>query len=164
MERPWGDDEVLWLEEHDQYSMWVRDTGEDALSEGVPNEPNWGASRTALTNLQHHHLRGEGASYRGAQRHTGYRQQRRNRVVAGPGTPGSNIAGASKAGGGITGGGIIRMRRILLRVHQGLAWVVLVGLLLQFYWVGMALFGATSFELHRIGDICWLYPSCSFWS
>jgi O-antigen ligase len=42
------------------------------------------------------------------------------------------------------------MRRILLRVHQGLAWVVLVGLLLQFYWVGMALFGATSFELHRI--------------
>jgi hypothetical protein len=41
------------------------------------------------------------------------------------------------------------MRRILLRVHQGLAWVVLAGLLLQFYWAGMALFGATSFEFHR---------------
>jgi hypothetical protein len=41
------------------------------------------------------------------------------------------------------------MRRILLRIHQGLAWVVLVGLLLQFYFVGMALFGGTSFEFHR---------------
>jgi hypothetical protein len=41
------------------------------------------------------------------------------------------------------------MRRILLRIHQGLAWVVLVGLLLQFYFVGMALFGGMSFEFHR---------------
>jgi hypothetical protein len=41
------------------------------------------------------------------------------------------------------------MRRILLWIHQGLAWVVLVGLLLQFYFVGMALFGGTSFEFHR---------------
>jgi ABC-type polysaccharide/polyol phosphate export permease len=41
------------------------------------------------------------------------------------------------------------MRRILLWIHQGLAWVVLVGLLLQFYFVGMALFGGTSFEFNR---------------
>jgi hypothetical protein len=41
------------------------------------------------------------------------------------------------------------MRRILLRVQQGLAWVVLVGLLLQFYLVGLALFGVISFEFHR---------------
>ena len=41
------------------------------------------------------------------------------------------------------------MQRIILYVHQGLAWVVLAGLLLQFYWAGMALFGATSFEFHR---------------
>jgi hypothetical protein len=41
------------------------------------------------------------------------------------------------------------VQRIILYVHQGLAWVVLAGLLLQFYWAGMALFGATSFEFHR---------------
>ena len=41
------------------------------------------------------------------------------------------------------------MRHILLRVQQGLAWVVLVGLFLQFYLVGLALFGVTSFEFHR---------------
>jgi hypothetical protein len=41
------------------------------------------------------------------------------------------------------------MRRILLRIHQGLAWVILVGLLLQFYSVRMALFAAASFEFHR---------------
>lgn len=41
------------------------------------------------------------------------------------------------------------MRRIILYIHQGLAWVVLAGLLLQFYLAGMALFGAASFEFHR---------------
>jgi Family of unknown function (DUF6220) len=41
------------------------------------------------------------------------------------------------------------MQRIILYVHQGLAWGVLVSLLLQFYLAGMALFGATSFEFHR---------------
>jgi hypothetical protein len=55
-----------------------------------------------------------------------------------------DIAAASQEGGGI-----VWMRRILLRVQQGLAWVVLVGLLLQFYLVGLALFGVTSFEFHR---------------
>jgi hypothetical protein len=41
------------------------------------------------------------------------------------------------------------MQRVISRVHQGLAWVVLAGVLLQFYLAGMALFGAASFEIHR---------------
>jgi hypothetical protein len=41
------------------------------------------------------------------------------------------------------------VQRIILYVHQGLTWVVLVSLLLQFYLAGMALFGVTSFEFHR---------------
>jgi ABC-type polysaccharide/polyol phosphate export permease len=41
------------------------------------------------------------------------------------------------------------MRRVISRVHQGLAWLVLAGVLLQFYLAGMALFGVGSFELHR---------------
>jgi hypothetical protein len=41
------------------------------------------------------------------------------------------------------------MQRIILDVHHGLAWGVLVSLLLQFYLAGMALFGAASFEFHR---------------
>jgi hypothetical protein len=41
------------------------------------------------------------------------------------------------------------MRQIILRVQQGLAWAVLAGLVLQIYFAGLALFGATSFELHR---------------
>jgi Family of unknown function (DUF6220) len=41
------------------------------------------------------------------------------------------------------------MRRVILYVHQGLAWVILAGVLLQFYLAGMALFGAASFEFHR---------------
>jgi hypothetical protein len=41
------------------------------------------------------------------------------------------------------------MRRTILYVHQGLAWVVLANLLLQFYLAGMALVGATTFEFHR---------------
>jgi hypothetical protein len=41
------------------------------------------------------------------------------------------------------------MQRTILYVHQGLAWVVLAGLFLQFYLAGMGLFGAASFEFHR---------------
>jgi hypothetical protein len=50
------------------------------------------------------------------------------------------------------------MQRIILYVHQALAWVVLVSLLLQFYWAGMALFGATSFEFHRTWDYLLAIP------
>lgn len=42
------------------------------------------------------------------------------------------------------------MKQIILRVQQGLARAVLVGLLIQFYLAGMALFGAASFEFHRM--------------
>lgn len=41
------------------------------------------------------------------------------------------------------------MRRVISRIHQGLAWLVLAGVLLQFYLAGMVLFVGTSFELHR---------------
>lgn len=42
------------------------------------------------------------------------------------------------------------MRRIVSRVHRGLAWVAMAGFVVQFYLVGAALFGVTTFELHRI--------------
>jgi hypothetical protein len=41
------------------------------------------------------------------------------------------------------------MRQIVSRVHHGLAWVALAGFAVQFYLVGAALFGVTTFELHR---------------
>ena len=45
------------------------------------------------------------------------------------------------------------MQRIISRIHQGLARIFLAGLLLQFYLAGTALFGAASFQPHRmLGD------------
>ena len=42
---------------------------------------------------------------------------------------------------------------MLARILQGLAWLVVGGLLLQIYLAGAALFGATSFQPHRaLGD------------
>jgi hypothetical protein len=41
------------------------------------------------------------------------------------------------------------MQRILSQIHQGLAWIFLAGLLLQFYLAGAAMFGVGSFEPHR---------------
>src|SRR5688572_25012012 len=38
---------------------------------------------------------------------------------------------------------------ILRRIHTGLAWVTVAGLVLQFYLAGTGMFGATTFELHR---------------
>jgi ABC-type polysaccharide/polyol phosphate export permease len=42
------------------------------------------------------------------------------------------------------------MQRIIARIHQGLAWIVLAGLLLEFYLAGAALFGVGSFAPHRM--------------
>ncbi len=39
---------------------------------------------------------------------------------------------------------------ILARIHQGLAWLTMAGLALQFYLAGMGMFGASSFEAHRV--------------
>jgi hypothetical protein len=45
------------------------------------------------------------------------------------------------------------MQRIISQIHQGLARIFLMGLLLQFYLAGAALFGVGSFEPHRmLGD------------
>jgi len=42
---------------------------------------------------------------------------------------------------------------MIARILQGLAWLVVGGLLLQFYLAGAALFGAASFQPHRmLGD------------
>ena len=41
------------------------------------------------------------------------------------------------------------MQRTMARLYTGLAWVILAGLLFQFYLAGTALFGATTFEAHR---------------
>ena len=41
------------------------------------------------------------------------------------------------------------MQRTIAWIYTGLAWVVLAGLLLQFYLAGTALFGATTFAAHR---------------
>jgi hypothetical protein len=42
------------------------------------------------------------------------------------------------------------MRQIVSRLHRGLAWVAIAGFAVQFYLVGAALFGLTTFQLHRI--------------
>jgi hypothetical protein len=42
------------------------------------------------------------------------------------------------------------MQRIIARIHQGGAWIVLAGLLLEFYLAGAALFGVGSFAPHRM--------------
>jgi hypothetical protein len=42
---------------------------------------------------------------------------------------------------------------MMLRIVQGLAWLVVGGLVTQFYLAGAALFGATTFQPHRaLGD------------
>src|SRR5215467_8775739 len=41
------------------------------------------------------------------------------------------------------------MQSVVTRVFQGLAWLVLAGLVLQVYLVGAALFGAATFQPHR---------------
>ena len=41
------------------------------------------------------------------------------------------------------------MRSVPTRLFQGLAWLVLAGLAVQFYLAGAALFGATTFQAHR---------------
>ncbi|MEX2430751.1 MAG: hypothetical protein WD645_02395, partial [Dehalococcoidia bacterium] len=40
------------------------------------------------------------------------------------------------------------MLRIVARLHQGLAWLLLAGLLLQVYFAGTGLFGAQSMTTH----------------
>lgn len=42
------------------------------------------------------------------------------------------------------------MGRTFSRLHQALAWVLLAGLLLQLYLAGAGIFGATSFQPHRM--------------
>jgi hypothetical protein len=42
------------------------------------------------------------------------------------------------------------MRRIISQIHQWVARIFLAGLLLQFYLAGTALFGAGSFQPHRM--------------
>ena len=45
------------------------------------------------------------------------------------------------------------MQRNIAQIHQGLARIFLAGLLLQFYLAGVGLFGAGSFQPHRmLGD------------
>jgi FtsH-binding integral membrane protein len=41
------------------------------------------------------------------------------------------------------------MRSVVTRIFQGLAWLVLAGLVLEFYLAGAAVFGATTFQPHR---------------
>jgi hypothetical protein len=41
------------------------------------------------------------------------------------------------------------VRSVLTRLFQGLAWLVVAGLVLQFYLAGAALFGAMTFQPHR---------------
>ena len=42
---------------------------------------------------------------------------------------------------------------MMTRIVQGLAWLVVAGLVIQFYFAGAALFGATTFQPHRtLGD------------
>jgi hypothetical protein len=41
------------------------------------------------------------------------------------------------------------VRSVLARLFQGLAWLILAGLVAQFYLAGAALFGATPFRPHR---------------
>ncbi len=49
------------------------------------------------------------------------------------------------------------MRRTFARIHRGLAWLFLAGLLLQFYLAGGGLFGAGTMARHReLGWNLWL--------
>jgi len=41
------------------------------------------------------------------------------------------------------------MRRIMSHLHQGLAWLAMVGWVAELYLIGTAVFGVTSTELHR---------------
>ncbi|MGH2460238.1 MAG: DUF6220 domain-containing protein [Chloroflexota bacterium] len=41
------------------------------------------------------------------------------------------------------------MQSVVTRVFQGLAWLVLAGLVVEFYLAGAALFGVTTFQPHR---------------
>lgn len=55
------------------------------------------------------------------------------------------------------------MQRTISQIHQGLARLFMVGILLQFYLAGLALFGVNSFGPHRmLGDgltaIALLFP------
>jgi hypothetical protein len=40
------------------------------------------------------------------------------------------------------------MQQLIAQAHRGLAWFILVGLLVQFYLAGTGIFGASSFALH----------------
>jgi hypothetical protein len=42
------------------------------------------------------------------------------------------------------------MQRIISQIHNRLAWIFLAGLLLQLYLAGAPMFGATSFQPHRM--------------
>jgi succinate dehydrogenase/fumarate reductase cytochrome b subunit len=42
------------------------------------------------------------------------------------------------------------MRSVVTRIFQGLAWLVLAGLVVEFYLAGAALFGVTTFQPHRM--------------
>lgn len=42
------------------------------------------------------------------------------------------------------------MQRIIAQMHQGLAWIFLAGLLLQFYLASTPIFGAGTFQPHRM--------------
>ena len=41
------------------------------------------------------------------------------------------------------------MQSVVTRIFQGLAWLVLAGLVVEFYLAGAALFGVTTFQPHR---------------
>jgi hypothetical protein len=42
------------------------------------------------------------------------------------------------------------MQRIIPQLHQGLAWIFLAGLVLQFYFAGAPMFGVASYQPHRM--------------
>ena len=42
------------------------------------------------------------------------------------------------------------MQRTISQIHQAVAWLFLMGLLLQFYLAGAPMFGVTSFQPHRM--------------
>src|SRR5207249_8586895 len=46
-------------------------------------------------------------------------------------------------------GRMTSMRRIMSHLHQGLAWIAMVGWVAELYLIGTAVFGVTSTELHR---------------
>ncbi len=55
------------------------------------------------------------------------------------------------------------MRSVGTRILKGLAWLVLAGLVVEFYLAGAALFGVTTFEPHRTLGLV-LARSCCSWS